>query len=168
MAIVKTMCACDCPDSCFMEVSVEDGRIVSVQADRTAAYTQGFLCPRGMADPKRVYSDRRVLGPRRRTAAKPDGATTLRRLAAEIEEQRLVIGRSAEEAQALVGPRRRPHLFEDPVTGALRLEGEGFPIPLEPGLFEILVHEVGNIRFGLTPFGNPPGLRISPDRRVIR
>ncbi len=71
---VKTQCARDCPDSCFMDVEVVGGRIVSVTGGRENPVTNGFLCPRGMGDPRRVYSKSRVLYPRMREGPKPGDA----------------------------------------------------------------------------------------------
>ena len=69
--LVKTQCARDCPDSCYMDVEVRDGVIVSVKGGRDNPVTNGFLCPRGVGDPKRVYSESRVLYPRLREGPKP-------------------------------------------------------------------------------------------------
>lgn len=67
---VKTQCARDCPDACYMDVEVLDGNIVSVVGGRDNPVTNGFVCPRGIGDPKRVYSKSRVLYPRIRNRAK--------------------------------------------------------------------------------------------------
>lgn len=67
MSVIKTVCQRDCPDTCFIDVIVENGRIVSMKGSADNPVTQGFLCPRGMGDPKRVYSDRRVKYPHIRT-----------------------------------------------------------------------------------------------------
>lgn len=91
MKNVRTMCARDCPDGCFLDATVEDGRLVKVAGSREMAFTAGFVCPRGAADVKRVYSPSRVGFPRRHTGAKPGGqleriswdealATTIERL----------------------------------------------------------------------------------------
>lgn len=61
--VVKTVCHRDCPDTCFVDVIVEDGRIVSTRGSVESPITQGFLCPRGVGDPKRVYSKERILHP---------------------------------------------------------------------------------------------------------
>jgi anaerobic selenocysteine-containing dehydrogenase len=61
--IVKTVCHRDCPDTCFVDVIVEDGRIISARGSEESPITQGFLCPRGVGDPKRVYSKERILYP---------------------------------------------------------------------------------------------------------
>ncbi len=71
--LVKAQCARDCSDACYMDVEVVDGRIVSVTGGRDNPVTSGFVCPRGMGDPRRVYSEGRVLYPRLRDGPKPGG-----------------------------------------------------------------------------------------------
>jgi anaerobic selenocysteine-containing dehydrogenase len=61
--IVKTVCHRDCPDTCFVDVIIEDNRIISTRGSKENPITQGFLCPRGVGDPKRVYSEERILYP---------------------------------------------------------------------------------------------------------
>lgn len=61
--IVRTVCHRDCPDTCFVDALVEDGRIISTRGSKGSPITQGFLCPRGVGDPKRVYSEERILFP---------------------------------------------------------------------------------------------------------
>ena len=63
MTVTKTVCQRDCPDTCFIDAIVDNGKIVSMKASRENPVTQGFLCPRGLGDPERVYSHRRVLYP---------------------------------------------------------------------------------------------------------
>jgi anaerobic selenocysteine-containing dehydrogenase len=61
--VVKAVCHRNCPDTCFVDVVVEDGRIVSTRGSRESPITHGFLCPRGVGDPRRVYSGERILYP---------------------------------------------------------------------------------------------------------
>lgn len=63
MEIIKTVCSRDCPDTCFIDVSVKDGRIIKSKGNAESPITQGFICPRGTGDLKRVYSGKRVLYP---------------------------------------------------------------------------------------------------------
>ncbi|MFZ0448379.1 MAG: molybdopterin-dependent oxidoreductase [Desulfatiglandaceae bacterium] len=63
MKVITTVCHRDCPDTCFLDVVVEDGRILSVRGSKENPITRGFVCPRGVGDPKRVYSSERVLYP---------------------------------------------------------------------------------------------------------
>jgi len=66
MKTIKTVCHRDCPDTCFIDAIVKDGIIISTKGSTENPVTQGFLCPRGMSDPKRVYSKKRVLYPQMR------------------------------------------------------------------------------------------------------
>jgi anaerobic selenocysteine-containing dehydrogenase len=54
-----------------MDVEVVEGRIVSVTGGLENPVTNGFLCPRGVGDLRRVYSESRVKYPRLRTGLKP-------------------------------------------------------------------------------------------------
>ena len=108
--IVKTTCARDCPDSCFMDARVEDGRLVSVSGGSENPVTAGFVCQRGASDPKRVYSPERVLHPLVREAPKPGRG--LRRA-------------SWEEALDVVATRLRRVLMEQGPGGVLLLDHSG-------------------------------------------
>lgn len=70
MNVIKTVCQRNCPDTCFIDVSVENGKIVSLRGSTDNPVTRGCLCPRGMGDPKRVYSERRVKYPHIRQRGK--------------------------------------------------------------------------------------------------
>jgi anaerobic selenocysteine-containing dehydrogenase len=63
MKIVKTMCARDCPDGCWLDVTVENDTILKVEASTENPVTNGLTCPRAAGDPARVTSMERVLYP---------------------------------------------------------------------------------------------------------
>ena len=42
--VVRAACPHDCPDTCAMLVTVEDGRAVSVRGDPEHPFTRGGLC----------------------------------------------------------------------------------------------------------------------------
>lgn len=63
MRKVKTVCPRDCPDSCFITVTVDEGRVISTRGDPGHPVTRGFTCPRGVADRERMYSVERILHP---------------------------------------------------------------------------------------------------------
>jgi len=69
LKVVKTVCHRDCPDTCFIDVTVKDGKILSTRGSSETPVTQGFICPRGMGDLKRVYSKKRILHPYMRKSA---------------------------------------------------------------------------------------------------
>src|SRR5919112_3445249 len=71
--IVHGVCPHDCPDTCGMRITVEDGRAVRVEGDPTHPVTRGFLCVKVNQYVEHVYSERRVLTPRRRVGPKGSG-----------------------------------------------------------------------------------------------
>ncbi|MEY3092725.1 MAG: molybdopterin-containing oxidoreductase family protein [Ilumatobacteraceae bacterium] len=70
--IVLGTCHHDCPDSCGWQVTVEDGRAVSLRGNPDHPYSQGELCPKVNRFLDRVYSPDRILTPLIRTGAKGD------------------------------------------------------------------------------------------------
>lgn len=68
-----SVCPLDCPDTCSLAVTVEDGRITAVGGSRRNPLTAGFICAKVRRYPERVYSPLRVLHPQRRVGAKGEG-----------------------------------------------------------------------------------------------
>jgi anaerobic selenocysteine-containing dehydrogenase len=60
---VRGACPHDCPDTCAMHVTVEDGRAVKVAGDPDHPITVGFLCGKVSNYLDRVYADERILRP---------------------------------------------------------------------------------------------------------
>ncbi|SFO72883.1 Anaerobic selenocysteine-containing dehydrogenase [Geodermatophilus dictyosporus] len=73
---VRGACPHDCPDTCAMLVTVEDGRATAVRGDPEHPFTRGALCVKVNDYVDRVYSPRRVLHPLRRTGPKGSGEFT--------------------------------------------------------------------------------------------
>ena len=73
-----TSCVLDCPDTCSLEVTVEDGVIAKIDAasDSGNPVTNDFICSKVRRFAKRVYHDDRLLRPMRRVGAKGSGAFT--------------------------------------------------------------------------------------------
>ena len=61
--IVRAACPHDCPDTCAMHVTVEDGRATRVAGDPEHPVTRGFLCGKVSNYLERVYSPERILHP---------------------------------------------------------------------------------------------------------
>jgi anaerobic selenocysteine-containing dehydrogenase len=61
--LVRGACPHDCPDTCAMHVTVEDGRAVKVDGDPDHPITVGFLCGKVSNYLDRVYSGERILHP---------------------------------------------------------------------------------------------------------
>jgi len=66
---VRTTCSRDCPDSCGVIATVQDGRILKHEGDPEHGVTRGFLCSRGNDYLKRFYDPQRLLYPLLRTAS---------------------------------------------------------------------------------------------------
>jgi anaerobic selenocysteine-containing dehydrogenase len=61
--VVRGACPHDCPDTCAMHTTVEDGRAVKVAGDPDHPITVGFLCGKVSNYLDRVYSEDRILHP---------------------------------------------------------------------------------------------------------
>jgi anaerobic selenocysteine-containing dehydrogenase len=70
---VRAACPHDCPDTCAMVVTVEDGRAVKVHGDPEHPTTHGALCTKVSRYPERTYHEGRVLHPLRRVGPKGSG-----------------------------------------------------------------------------------------------
>jgi anaerobic selenocysteine-containing dehydrogenase len=70
---VHAACPHDCPDTCAIRVSVEDGVAVRVQGDPDHPPTHGALCTKVARYTERVYHPERLLYPLRRTGPKGGG-----------------------------------------------------------------------------------------------
>lgn len=70
--IVKAACPHDCPDTCAMEITVEDGVAVGVRGG-AMPFTDGTLCTKVAKYLDRTYSKDRVLHPLRRVGGKGPG-----------------------------------------------------------------------------------------------
>lgn len=70
---VHAACPHDCPDTCAIRVTVEDGRAVRVQGDPDHPPTHGALCTKVSRYPERTYHPERVLHPMKRVGPKGRG-----------------------------------------------------------------------------------------------
>ncbi|HUO28923.1 MAG TPA: molybdopterin-dependent oxidoreductase [Bryobacteraceae bacterium] len=68
-----SVCALDCPDTCSVLVSVEDGRATRLRGNPEHPVTRGFLCGKVARYLDREYSPARLLHPLRRTGPKGAG-----------------------------------------------------------------------------------------------
>jgi anaerobic selenocysteine-containing dehydrogenase len=74
--VVRAACPHDCPDTCAIRVTVQDGRAVKVQGDPEHPPTQGALCTKVSRYPERTYHAERVLHPLKRSGPKGSGRFT--------------------------------------------------------------------------------------------
>lgn len=71
--IVRAACPHDCPDTCALLVTVEDGRAVKVAGDPEHPGTQGVLCTKVSRYTERTYHPDRLLTPMKRVGKKGEG-----------------------------------------------------------------------------------------------
>ena len=71
--VVRSACPHDCPDTCAMLVTVEDGVATKIQGDPAMPFTDGTLCTKVAYYLERTYSPERLLYPMRRVGAKGKG-----------------------------------------------------------------------------------------------
>ncbi|HEV2181071.1 MAG TPA: molybdopterin-dependent oxidoreductase, partial [Gemmatimonadaceae bacterium] len=103
--VVRAACPHDCPDTCAMLVTVENGRAVRVAGDPDHPFTQGFLCAKVNRYVERTYHADRLTQPLRRVGPKGRGQfepiswnDALDAIAARLTE----IARSADGPQAIL------------------------------------------------------------------
>jgi anaerobic selenocysteine-containing dehydrogenase len=76
--VVKAACPHDCPDTCAMLVTVEDGVATKIQGDPAMPFTEGTLCTKVAYYLERTYAPDRLLHPLKRIGRKGEG--TFRRI----------------------------------------------------------------------------------------
>jgi anaerobic selenocysteine-containing dehydrogenase len=76
---VSTVCPLDCPDSCSLEATVQDGRVTKLDGSTQNPVTGGFICAKVRRFPDRVYGPDRLRHPAVRVG--PKGAASFRRAA---------------------------------------------------------------------------------------
>src|SRR5438874_4131075 len=75
--LVKAVCPHDCPDTCSMLVTVENGRATRMAGDPDHPFTNGFLCTKVAKYLERTYHPDRLLYPQIRSGAKGEGTFRL-------------------------------------------------------------------------------------------
>jgi anaerobic selenocysteine-containing dehydrogenase len=71
---VRGACPHDCPDTCALDITVSDGRVVKVAGAADHPPTAGVLCTKVAFYPERIHHPERLLYPARRIGAKGPGA----------------------------------------------------------------------------------------------
>jgi anaerobic selenocysteine-containing dehydrogenase len=68
--VVETACPLDCPDSCSLNATVQDGRVTRLDGSRLNPVTGGYICAKVRRFPERVYGADRLMYPMVRTGPK--------------------------------------------------------------------------------------------------
>lgn len=71
--MVRGACPHDCPDTCALKITVENGRAIRVQGDPDHPPTHGALCTKVSRYTERTYHEERVLHPLKRVGPKGSG-----------------------------------------------------------------------------------------------
>jgi hypothetical protein len=71
--VVRGACPHDCPDTCALLTTVENGRAIAIRGAPDHPATGGVLCTKVARYLERTYSDQRVLYPQRRIGRKGEG-----------------------------------------------------------------------------------------------
>ena len=71
--VVRVACPHDCPDTCAMLVTVENGVATKIQGDPSMPFTDGTLCTKVAHYLERTYAPDRLLHPMRRVGKKGEG-----------------------------------------------------------------------------------------------
>ena len=103
--VVHGACPHDCPDTCAMLVTVENGRAVRVAGDPEHPFTRGFLCTKVNRYVERTYHPDRLQHPLRRVGPKGSGRfarTSWDEALNEIADRLSAIVRSADGPQAIL------------------------------------------------------------------
>src|SRR5215510_892349 len=72
-SVVDSACPLDCPDSCSLAVTVQHGKVISLEGSHRTSTTDGFICAKVRKFGERVYGPDRVLHPGVRKGRKGEG-----------------------------------------------------------------------------------------------
>ena len=78
--VVKGACPHDCPDTCALETTVQDGVAIKVSGSKSHPFTDGALCTKVSRYLDRTYAPDRVVYPHRRVGGKGPGQGTWKRI----------------------------------------------------------------------------------------
>jgi anaerobic selenocysteine-containing dehydrogenase len=73
LTTVRAVCPHDCPDTCGLVVTVQDGKAIELRGDKEHPFTKGFLCQKVSHYLERVYHRDRLLYPMKRVGLKGEG-----------------------------------------------------------------------------------------------
>ena len=103
--VVRGACPHDCPDTCALLTTVENGRAIAIRGAPDHPATSGVLCTKVARYLDRTYSDQRVLHPMRRVGRKGEGRferISWDEAIAKIAEQFATIAASPDGPEAIL------------------------------------------------------------------
>lgn len=75
-SVVETACPLDCPDACSLSVTVQHGKVITIDGSRKNPVTDGYICAKVRKFGERVYGPDRLLFPAVRSGRKGEGRFT--------------------------------------------------------------------------------------------
>src|SRR4029077_6489375 len=72
-SVVETACPLDCPDACSLAVTVQHGKVVTIDGSHRNPVTGGYICAKVRKFGERVYGPDRLLYPAIRRGRKGEG-----------------------------------------------------------------------------------------------
>ena len=105
---VSTVCPLDCPDSCSLDVTIQDGRVTAIDGSDANPVTGGYICAKVRRFPERLYGADRLLYPAVRRG--PKGAGSFARVSWE-EALELVATRMLEARDRWGGEAILPYSY---------------------------------------------------------
>src|SRR6185503_9113450 len=73
LSVVETACPLDCPDACSLAVTVQNGKVVTIDGSHKNPVTDGYICAKVRKFGERVYGPDRILYPGVRKGRKGEG-----------------------------------------------------------------------------------------------
>jgi anaerobic selenocysteine-containing dehydrogenase len=73
LTVVETACPLDCPDACSLAVTVQRGKVVTIDGSHKNPVTEGYICAKVRKFGQRVYGPDRLLYPAVRKGRKGEG-----------------------------------------------------------------------------------------------
>ena len=102
--VVSTVCPLDCPDSCSLDVTIQDGRVTAIDGSDANPVTGGYICAKVRRFPERLYGADRLLYPAVRKG--PKGAGSFARVswaeALELVATRMIEARDRWGGEAIL------------------------------------------------------------------
>src|SRR5437762_5636759 len=72
-SVVETACPLDCPDACSLAVTVQHGKVRTIDGSRKNPVTDGYICAKVRKFGERLYGPDRLLHPAVRRGRKGEG-----------------------------------------------------------------------------------------------
>src|SRR5213075_1580874 len=69
-SVIETACPLDCPDACSLAVTVQHGKVITIDGSQKNPVTKGYICAKVRKFDQRVYGPDRLLYPAVRVGRK--------------------------------------------------------------------------------------------------